>query len=90
MARQERFGLRIDVVKLHVAIDVLAAFSRLAVGLQAVAHVAQKIPDHRRANLVPLLRQLLRQVTQAASGPQQRLGRIAPRHRLDQALEIGH
>ena len=88
--RQERRGLRVDVLKLRVAIDVLAAFSCLAVGLQAVAHAAQKIADNRRANLVTLLRQLLHQVTQAAGRPQQRLHRIAPRHRLDQALEIDH
>ena len=87
---QERLGLRVDVLKLGVAIDVLAAFSRLAVRLQAIAHVAQKIADNRRANLVPFLRQRLHEVTQAAGRPQQRLHRVAPRHRLDQALEIDH
>ena len=81
--------LRVDVFKLRVAIDVLAAFSRLAVGLQAVAHVAQKLADDRRTNLVPLLRQLLHKIAQAAGRPQQRPHRIAPRRRLDQALQIG-
>src|SRR6478736_1103428 len=43
----------------------------------------------RRANLMTLLRQLGHEVTQAAGRPQQWLHRIAPRHRFDQALEIG-
>jgi uncharacterized membrane protein YadS len=60
---QERLGLRIDVLKLGVAIDVIGAFPRLAVGLQAIAHAAQKIADHRGANLMPFLRQLLCKIT---------------------------
>src|ERR1700740_3603381 len=48
--RKERRGLRVDVLKLRVAIDVLAAFSSLVVRLQAVAHAAQKVADNRRAN----------------------------------------
>src|SRR6201984_3922295 len=70
-------------------IDVLAAFPCLVVRLQAVAHAAQKVADNRRANLMPLLRQLGHEVTQAAGRPQQWLHRIAPRSRFDQALEIG-
>src|SRR5262249_8155429 len=50
---QEGLGLRINVLKLRVAIDVLAAFSGLAVGLQAIAHSAQKSANNRKANLVP-------------------------------------
>src|SRR6478752_2397775 len=53
--RQERRRLRVDVLKLRVAIDVLAAFSCLVVRLQAVAHAAQKLADNRRANLMTLL-----------------------------------
>lgn len=84
--RQDRRGLRVDVLKLRVAIDVLAAFSCLVVRLQAVAHAAQKLADNRRANLMTFLRQLGHEVT---GRPQQWLHRIAPRHRFDQALEIG-
>ena len=87
---QKRLGLRVDVLKLGVTIDVLVAFSCLAVGLQAVAHTAQKIADNRRANRVPCLRQLVREVTQAAGRPQQWLHRVAPRRGLDQPLEVGH
>ena len=88
--RQKCFGLRIDVMKLRVAIDVLAAFSCLAVRLQAIAHAAQKVTDDRRADLVSLVRQLVREITQAAGHPQQRLHRIAARHGLDQPLEVDH
>src|ERR1700751_731020 len=70
--RQERRRLRVDVLKLRVAIDVLAAFSCLVVRLQAVAHAAQKLADNRRANLMTLLRQLGHEVTQAP-------GRLASR-----------
>src|SRR5450631_2383800 len=87
--RQERLGLCIDVMKLPVAIGVLAAFSCLAVRLQAIAHAAQKVADDRRAGHLPFVRQLVREITQAAGRPQQRLHRIAPRHGLDQPLEIG-
>src|SRR6478736_6296466 len=44
--RQERRRLRVDVLKLRVAIDVLAAFSCLVVRLQAGAHAAQKLADN--------------------------------------------
>jgi hypothetical protein len=57
-------------LKLGVAIDVPAAFSCLAVRLQTVTHAAQKIADNHRANGVPLLRQFVHQVAQAAGGPQ--------------------
>src|SRR2546425_122697 len=43
---QERLGLRIDVLKLGVTIDVLVSFARFAVGLQAITHAAQKLADN--------------------------------------------
>src|SRR6516162_6075026 len=73
---QEGLGLRINVLKLRVAIDVLAAF------------FAQKIANNSRANLMSLLRQLLHQITQAARGPQQRLHRVPSRCGRDQTFEI--
>ena len=69
-SRQESLGLRIDVLKLRVPVDVLSSFSRLAVRLQAVAHIAQEVADNGGTNLVASLRQPLRKVTQAAAGPQ--------------------
>jgi hypothetical protein len=69
---------------------VLGTFSRLAVRLQAIAHVAQKLADDRRGDLVALGGQRVYQITQTARCPQQRLHRIAPRRGFDQPLEIGH
>ena len=51
---------------------------------------AQKIANNRRTNLVPVLRQAVYEITQAAARPQQWPHRVAPRHRLDQTLKIGH
>ena len=41
-----------DVAKLRVPIDVLAAFARLDVALQAVAEAVQQLGDHRVADVV--------------------------------------
>src|SRR5437588_6577034 len=62
----------------------------LLLACQTVAHAAQKIANNRRANLVPVVRQLLHKITQAARRPQQRLHRVASREGLDEALEIDH
>jgi len=87
--RQELQGLRVDVLELRVAIDVLAAFPRLAVGLQTVAQVMQQLADNRRANPVSATPQRRGQMAQAAARPQQRPHRVAPRRRLDQTLQLG-
>src|SRR5580704_300537 len=87
---QERLGLPIDVLKLGVAVEMLASCARLAVGLQAIAHAAQKIADNRRRDVVPLVRQRYHEVTQAAARPQQGPHRVASRGRRNQALEIDH
>jgi hypothetical protein len=62
---------------------------RLAVRLQAVAHIAQEVADNGGTNFVASLRQPLRKVTQAAAGPQQGLHWIAPGCRFYQILEVG-
>ena len=90
LRRQERLGLLVDVVKLRVAIDVLAAFPCLAVRLQAVAEPAQKIADNRGADFVPLPGKLSGKRTQASARPQQGPDRVAPCRRCDQRSEIGH
>ena len=59
-------ALRVDVSKLCITIDVLGTFSRLAVRLQAIAHVAQKLADDRRGDLVALGGQRVYQITQTA------------------------
>src|SRR5262245_14394697 len=80
--------LRVDVTKLCVAIDVVAAFPCLAVCLQAVVHPAQQIANNRRANLVPLRPQLFGEITQAPAGPQQHSHGVAARRRLNQSLQV--
>jgi hypothetical protein len=69
-------GLRVDVLKLRIPIDMLSTFSCLVVGLQAVAHVAQKIADNGRRRCMPFLRQVLYKIAQAAARPQQQLRQI--------------
>src|ERR1700730_6579667 len=88
--RQERLGLRIDVLKLGVAIDVLVSFARLAVGLQAIAHAAQKVANDGWRDIMPLLRQLAHKVAQAAARPQQSAHRVASGGWRNQTLEIDH
>ena len=72
---QKRHGLRIDVLKLGVAIDVLASFPRLAVGLQAIAHACSRSPTRVGQLCAPVfasslarLRRLRPSTTRAASG----------------------
>ena len=49
---QKHCGLFVDVFKLRIPIHMLVAFAGLAVGLQAIAQLAQAIPNHRMADLV--------------------------------------
>src|SRR5262249_17584618 len=85
---EEVDGLVVDVTKLCVAIDVVAAFPRLTVCLQAVVHLAQQIAHNRGADRVPLFRQLPDEITQAPASPQQRSRGVPARHGLTQSLEI--
>src|SRR5262249_24619679 len=71
ISAEEVDRLVIDVTKLCVAIDVSTAFPRLAVCLQAVVHLAEQIAHNGGADLVPLLRQLPDEITQAPAGPQE-------------------
>ena len=88
ISAEEVDRLVVDVTKLCVAIDVPTAFSRLAVCLQAVVHLAQQIAHNGRTDLVTLLCQLPDEITQAPARPQQRSHRIAACRRLNQSLEI--
>lgn len=88
ISAEEVDRLVVDIAKLCVAIDVVAAFPGLAVRLQAVAHPAQQSANNRGADLVPLLPQLLGQITQAPAGPQQRSHGVAARRGRNQSLEV--
>ena len=77
----------VDVVELRVAVRMLLAFQRLAVGLQAVAQLVQQ-PVHRPfADRVTGSGQFRRQARRAAAGPQQRPHRVAAGDRIDQPLQ---
>ena len=78
----------VDVFELRVAIRMLPAFQRLAVGLQAVAQLVQQ-PVHRPfADTVTGNGQFRRQACRAAAGPQQRPHRVAAGDRIDQPLQF--
>ncbi len=85
---EEVHRLVVDIPKLRVAIDVVAAFPCLAVGLQAVAHPAQQIARNRGADRMAMLRQLFDEITQAPAGPQQWSHGVAARHGRNQSLEV--
>src|SRR5262245_66167090 len=72
ISAEEVDRLVVDVAKLCVAIDVLTAFPRLTVCLQAVVHLTKQIAYNGGAGLVPLLGQRPDEITQAPAGPQER------------------
>ena len=47
VGRKRRFTCRVDVLELGIAVGMLGPFARLAVGLQAVAELAQQAADRR-------------------------------------------
>ena len=61
----------------------------LAIGLEAVSQIAQKIGHHIVTNTMAKFTKPGCQVAQALGRPQQRRRRIAARRRLHQVLEIG-
>ncbi len=77
-----------DIPKLRISVDVLAAFPRLHVALQAVAQAMQQFGDHGVADVMaqPLKRH--RQGACAQARPAQRRVRIAGRRRLHQRVQV--
>ena len=76
-----------DAPELRIPIRMLAAFERLAVGLQAIAQFVQQ-PVHRAlADPMAFSPQLLRQARRAAACPAQRSLRVAPGERVEQMLQ---
>src|SRR5260370_10992795 len=59
---QIRLGLRVDVLKLGIAIWVGSPFQGLAIGLQAITELGEKLADELMGDLVTLLAQLLGQL----------------------------
>src|SRR6516165_3957473 len=85
---QEGGRLVCDVLELRVAVDVLLPFLGLAVRLQTIAQIVQKLAHQRTRHLVPLPGQLLHEIAQAACRPQKRRHRVASRRGRDQSLQV--
>ena len=67
---------------------MISSLARLAVGLQAIAQLAQEIADQIMANHVADAAQTLGQFPQTFRCPQQRRFGIAARRRIDQTTKI--
>jgi hypothetical protein len=68
---------------------VLASLTRLGVGLQAVAQLAQQPGDRPEADLMAELAQALGEPAHALGRPAQRLLGVAPAIAVNEALQIG-
>ena len=86
--RQRLLHLSVDVPELGIAVGMLRPLAGLAIGLQAVPKMAQKIGDHVVRDAMPETSKLDRQIAQALGGPPQRRHRIAACRRLHQGSEI--
>ena len=80
----------VDMLELRIAVRMLGAFQRLAVGLQAVAQLVQQPVDRTLAHRMAGAPQVLSQPRRAAAGPQQRPHRVAAGDRVDQPLQRLH
>src|SRR5208337_1857027 len=78
----------VDHTKLRVAVGIVSALARLAIGLQAELLLLQQLADNRVADLVPEFVEFSRQPAQALARPAQRRHRIAARVGLDQRVQI--
>src|SRR6202142_1001654 len=78
----------VDDVELRVAVGIVSALARLAVGLQAELLLLQQLADNRMADLVPELVGFSRQPAQAPARPAQRRHRIAARVGLVPRVQI--
>ena len=87
--RLRREHLGVDVLELGVAVGMPGAFVRLAVGLAREAELDEQLAHAVGADRMAHVAQRRRQLVHALRHPQQRPHRIAPRRRLDEALEVG-
>ena len=78
----------VDDVELRVAVGIVGALARLAIGLQAELLLLQQLADDGMADLVPEFVEFSRQPAQALARPAQRRHRIAARVGLDQRVQI--
>jgi len=85
---QLRANAGVDVLELFVAIGVPRALRRLAVRLEAVAHLVQETCNHDMTHVVSLQPELAGQSSRALRRPPQRRLRITPRNGIEQRHEI--
>jgi hypothetical protein len=91
LAGCQRLGhAAIDMLELRVAIRMLVALARLAIGLQAEMASLEQLADHGMADPVTPLRQFRRQSAQALARPAQRRHRVAPLAGRHQQQEVVH
>ena len=69
---QKRANSLVDVFELGVAVRMLLAFNRLAVGLQTVTLRAKQLPDFRTADLVSLPHQFASKCARTLTSPTKR------------------
>ncbi len=85
---QGRLNRVVDEMELGVAVGIVGALERLAIGLQGELLFLQQFANHRVADLVAELFQFSRKSAQALTGPAQRRHRIASRTGLDQPIQV--
>jgi hypothetical protein len=81
--------LLVNMLKLGIALRMRTPLKRLAVGLQAVAHLVKELGYQAVAALMSAPSQFLSQLANAFGGPAQRRLRIASGHRLDETFQVG-
>jgi hypothetical protein len=86
---KRRLHRGVDVLELRVAVGRVTALAGLAVGLQAVAELAQQVGHHVMADAVPHRPQRFGEMAQAAAGPEQRRLGIAACAGRHQRFEVG-
>src|SRR5260370_37293020 len=85
---QEFRRLRVDVLKLRIAVGMRGAFLGLAVRLQAVLLFVQQFRNQHMAHLVSLGPQFVGEIAHALAGPPQRGLGIPSRNWFQQFLQI--
>ena len=84
---QEPFDAGVDIHKLGVAVGMRRPFASLAIGLQAVSHLAQQRGHGPRPHRMISLRQFFGQTPGALASPAERRLGVATYPRLQQRLQ---
>ena len=82
--------LGVEILKLGIAVRMVAAFHRLGWCLQAIPGLVQQGAHHALADRVSLLMQDMGELTRAFARPAQRRHRIATGVGIDQSFQVPH